>query len=330
MHIVCLLNSSWPSKVTVWRQKSGSTFDQIMGCCLPAPSAFTWTNVDISSVKSCDNHLRAISQEKHETSITIVSLKITYLIYHSNLPGSTQFVIYRSGTMWWHRCWSSLDHIMILLLNSTKPFYLKKYWFIVNRILKDKRQRNFNLNLKLSFKKVHLKLLSAECQPFYSGINMLPGMCKKYYAVHDIRMVCMYSAVPLKRNQFSPKSSQKPPYILPMRIQRIMHRLCTLGGIFFYFVLLCSVVIDTGQVYPNPEGNILLLHGQSCDYASAHVPYLGRTLSNVCLPRSYGVESPCLMTTSWHANTVGITGPLWGESPVTAGFPSQRASNTEL
>ena len=186
MHFVCLLNSLWPSKVTVWQQKSGSTFDQIMGCCLPAPSAFTWTNVDISSVKSCDNHLRAISQEKHETSITIVSLKITYLIYHSNLPGSTQFVIYRSGTMWWHRCWSSLDHIMILLPDSTKPSYLKQCWFIVNKILWDKHQRNFNLNAKLSFKKVHLN-----CQPFFSGINMLPGMCKKCSAVYDIRMVCI-------------------------------------------------------------------------------------------------------------------------------------------
>ena len=33
---------------------------------------------------------------------------------------------------------------------------------------------------------------------------------------------------------------------------------------------------------------------------------------------------------SWHEISFRITGPLWGESAATGGFPSQRVSNAEL
>ena len=39
--------------------------------------AITWTNVDWSSVKSSDIHIRAISQEMPQPSITKICLKIT-------------------------------------------------------------------------------------------------------------------------------------------------------------------------------------------------------------------------------------------------------------
>ena len=39
----------------------------------------TWTNVDYSSVRSSDIHLRSISLETSQPSITEVSLKIIYL-----------------------------------------------------------------------------------------------------------------------------------------------------------------------------------------------------------------------------------------------------------
>ena len=49
--------------------------------------AITCTNVELSSVKSCDNPLRAISQEIPEPSVTKIRLKIDCLNSHSNLAG---------------------------------------------------------------------------------------------------------------------------------------------------------------------------------------------------------------------------------------------------
>ena len=43
-------------------QRFGSTLSQVMICCWQH-QAITWTNVDLSSVRSSDNHLSAISQE---------------------------------------------------------------------------------------------------------------------------------------------------------------------------------------------------------------------------------------------------------------------------
>ena len=44
--------------------------------------AITWTNVDWSSVKFSDIHIRAISQEVPQPSVTKIHLKITYLWFH--------------------------------------------------------------------------------------------------------------------------------------------------------------------------------------------------------------------------------------------------------
>ena len=52
--------------------------------------AITWTNVDWSSVRSNDNHQRAISQEIPQPSIKQNILKIPYLQFHSNLPGANE------------------------------------------------------------------------------------------------------------------------------------------------------------------------------------------------------------------------------------------------
>ena len=54
------------------------------------PQAITWTNADLLSVRSRDNHLRASSQEVPQPSITKVSLNITYLKFCSNLPGADE------------------------------------------------------------------------------------------------------------------------------------------------------------------------------------------------------------------------------------------------
>ena len=55
--------------------------------------AITWTNVDWSSVKSSGIHIRSISQEMPQPSITKICLKIRYLKYHSNFPGTNELKI---------------------------------------------------------------------------------------------------------------------------------------------------------------------------------------------------------------------------------------------
>ena len=89
-----LINSLWPSDA-IWRQRSGSRLAQVMACCL-TPHAITWTNVDRSSVKSSDIHIRAISQEMPQPSIIKISLKITYLKFHSNFPWAKELIFHWS------------------------------------------------------------------------------------------------------------------------------------------------------------------------------------------------------------------------------------------
>ena len=51
--------------------------------------AIAWTNVDLSSVRSSDNHLRAISWEISQPSVINISLKIS-LKFHLTLPGANE------------------------------------------------------------------------------------------------------------------------------------------------------------------------------------------------------------------------------------------------
>ena len=70
--------------------------------------AITWTNVDLSTVRPSDIHLRASSQEIPRPSITDIIRKIKYLKFHSNFPGVNELI-------YWHRynrapCnWSNTD-----------------------------------------------------------------------------------------------------------------------------------------------------------------------------------------------------------------------------
>ena len=61
-----------------------------------------WTNVDCSSVKSSDIHIRTISQEMPQPSITKICLKIKYLKFHSNSPGANELNDF-SSPKWWYR-----------------------------------------------------------------------------------------------------------------------------------------------------------------------------------------------------------------------------------
>ena len=57
--------------------------------------AITWINVDLSSLRSSHNHLRAVSLET-QPSITKITLKITYQKFQSNLPGTNQLINHKT------------------------------------------------------------------------------------------------------------------------------------------------------------------------------------------------------------------------------------------
>ena len=61
----------------------------------------TWTNVDWSSVKSSDIHIRAIWQEMPQPSITKICLKIICLNFHSNFPGPNERMVVKQPFMIW-------------------------------------------------------------------------------------------------------------------------------------------------------------------------------------------------------------------------------------
>ena len=50
--------------------------------------AITWTNVDLSSLMSSDNHLCASLQDIAQPSVTEIIWKIKYLKFHSDFPGT--------------------------------------------------------------------------------------------------------------------------------------------------------------------------------------------------------------------------------------------------
>ena len=52
--------------------------------------AITWTNVDWSSVKYSDIHIRAISQQMIQLSFTKICLKIACKKFHSIFPGANE------------------------------------------------------------------------------------------------------------------------------------------------------------------------------------------------------------------------------------------------
>ena len=81
--------------------------------------AITWTNVDLSSVRSCGHHVRAISLEMPQSSVTKIYLKITCLKFHSNFPGANAL---KYDTTWCsHKTWESLSCQLMSCLLELSP-----------------------------------------------------------------------------------------------------------------------------------------------------------------------------------------------------------------
>ena len=107
------------------------------------PDGITWTNVDLSSLRSSDVNLMAISFEISQPSVTKISLKIIFLRVYWNFPGANELTHWGRVT---HICVSKLAIIDSDNAWSAPSHYLNQCWNIVNWSLGNKNQWNFNRN----------------------------------------------------------------------------------------------------------------------------------------------------------------------------------------
>ena len=138
----------------------------------------TWTNVDLSSVRSSGIHLRAISLETPQQPFTTVSLKITYLKLNWNLPGANELssssmssyftlslpahIISLIEAEWricvgkLHRHWFNLAHGFDAW--TVKSHHMNQCWLIIHRTLGNKFSKTW-INIQLSLcNKMDLKM----------------------------------------------------------------------------------------------------------------------------------------------------------------------------
>ena len=86
------INSLWPSEA-IWQQSSGSTLAQVMACYLTAPSHYLhqcWkiiSKVQPVTFICVQFHKRYLSWQSLKNN-----LKITYLKFYSNLPGTNELM----------------------------------------------------------------------------------------------------------------------------------------------------------------------------------------------------------------------------------------------
>ena len=116
-----VINSLRPSDA-IWRPRTESTLAQVMACCLMAPSHYLNQCWLIIRVRSCGFHVRAISQELPQWSITKIYLKITCLKFHTNFPGANELM---QKAFPCHDIIRMMDDIMVMLYkdsnDGTKP-----------------------------------------------------------------------------------------------------------------------------------------------------------------------------------------------------------------
>ena len=74
----------------IGRQWTESTLAQAMAYCLRAPSHYLDQCFDLSSVRSCRIHRRALSWKDLKIPISKTRLKMTFLESHSDLPGANE------------------------------------------------------------------------------------------------------------------------------------------------------------------------------------------------------------------------------------------------
>ena len=121
------INSLWPSDA-IWRQGSRSTLVQVMACCLTAPRHYLNQCWLIITIRYSDVHPRAISLEISQPSVTKISLKIIFLRFYWNLPGTSELTHEKLET---HDCVLSTvatDALLLKLLGAPSYQYRNSHY----------------------------------------------------------------------------------------------------------------------------------------------------------------------------------------------------------
>ena len=118
------VNSLWPSDA-MCQHRSGSPLAQVMAWCLTAPSHYLnqcWLIIrQVSSL-----HLRATSQTP-PPPITKISLKITYLKLHWNLPGANGLNLITHLEL----CWQWYNSSSKLVICGYNTFFNLLKWCLI-------------------------------------------------------------------------------------------------------------------------------------------------------------------------------------------------------
>ena len=116
--------SLWPS-VAIWRQRSGPTLDQVMACCLPAPSSYLkqyWLVISEILLHSPESHLQRVPKP----IFFIKSLKVVRLKSLPHPPGPNE-----NRSLWAQLV---LDILHIPNNIHTVCIYCALLWFCICRI----------------------------------------------------------------------------------------------------------------------------------------------------------------------------------------------------
>ena len=85
------INSRWPSDI-IWHYRSGSTLAHVICFMAWHHQAITWTNIDLSLVRVCSIHLRAILLPVPKLLFCIKILKIILFKLLPHLPGASELI----------------------------------------------------------------------------------------------------------------------------------------------------------------------------------------------------------------------------------------------
>ena len=125
----------------------GQHLAQVMACCLTAPSHYLnqcWLIIS-------DIHIREISQELPQPSITKSCLKITCTCvkFHSNFPGANEL----TGQYMYHGCWCPVDAscqpISYHVIDSTGKWINVLHWTLTATVPALSQGREMIQNTKL-------------------------------------------------------------------------------------------------------------------------------------------------------------------------------------
>ena len=133
----------------------------------------TTTNVDLLSARSSAIHLRVITQEIPQPSVTKPSLENNCPKFNSNLPGLNELTHWGRVT---HICLSNLT--IIVSDNGLSPGRRQAIiWTNAGILLIGPLGTNLSeilIGIQIfSFKKMHLKMASAKWRPLCLGLNVL-------------------------------------------------------------------------------------------------------------------------------------------------------------